>query len=277
MIIDGKDFRYLIRDTRPTGGVLTFEAAEALYATLPPSEEEPVVIVYGSDLDTFRRIAPRIAWGSAVLLFDHLTDDPPEVIARANHLLWWDCPYPITPRGGRLWIKSASVGGGGYGTHQPYLVEAVKRTTGPVLELGSGEGSTVVLHDLCAAQGRMLVTVESDGEWLSKFSHLEAPLHKMVFLRDPATIPCLDNPRLVDDNDRWGVVFVDHAPGVTRKNAIMRARESAILVVVHDTEEASYGFEPALAHYKYRKDFRKHRPSTTIASQFEDVSSIRVP
>ncbi len=269
VIIDGKDFRYLIRDVRPTGGVLTLAEAEALYATLPPSEEEPVLVLYGDDLAAFERLAPKLAWGSTVLLFGHLALEEPAWM-KANDFVAWDCPFPITPKGGRLWIKEAW-SGGGYGTHQPYLIEAVKRTTGPVLELGSGEGSTTVLHDLCAEQGRMLVTVESDSEWLSKFAHLETPLHKMVFLRDPATIPCLDNPRLVDDSDRWGVVFVDHAPGVTRKNAIMRARDATTICVVHDVETPSYSMDPALALFKYRRDFRKHRPSTCVASNFIEI------
>lgn len=181
-------------------------------------------------------------------------------IARSNDFRIYEPPG--VPDNARAFVKS-EYNGDTNGTHWPHLAEAVRRTTGPVLELGSGDSSTKRLHDLLEGTGRRLVTVESRQIWADKFTHLKTDWHTIEVCEDPATSPRLD--------EEWGVVFVDHAPGETRTVAIDRARDLAEYVVVHDTEELSYGVEPLLDTFKYRKDFRRARPWTTVASETRPV------
>jgi len=67
-----------------------------------------------------------------------------------------------------------------WGTHIPVLAACVAKTTGPVLELGCGHYSTRLLHALCGAMGRQLLTVDVNLKWLARFADLRAPLHEIV-------------------------------------------------------------------------------------------------
>lgn len=51
-----------------------------------------------------------------------------------------------------------------HSTHLAVLMEAVRRTAGPVLELGVGLYSTPVLHWLCYPTNRRLVSYDSDAQ-----------------------------------------------------------------------------------------------------------------
>lgn len=56
-----------------------------------------------------------------------------------------------------------------FATHQPVLYTAVQLSSGPVAEFGCGTGSTPLLHEFCARQGRPVVTFESDAQWKEFF------------------------------------------------------------------------------------------------------------
>lgn len=42
-------------------------------------------------------------------------------------------------------------------------------------------------------------------------------------------------------------------------------------MVVHDTEDAGYGYEPLLSQFKYRYDYKRMKPYTTIVSNRRGV------
>ena len=71
--------------------------------------------------------------------------------------------------GGGSMVNYAYDFGNGFATHQVLLYEAVQRTTGPVIEFGCGEGSTVMLHEVCKDQNRRLVSVDNNPSWLSRY------------------------------------------------------------------------------------------------------------
>ena len=65
----------------------------------------------------------------------------------------------------------------GFYTHQPYFKEILKNTTGNILECGCGEGSTMMIREHIRGTGRILVSLESNLEWLSKYTHLADANH----------------------------------------------------------------------------------------------------
>lgn len=158
-----------------------------------------------------------------------------------------------------------------HGTHLPLLVAAVARTTGDVLELGCGNYSTLVLHELCKALNRRLWTYDSDPAWLDQFMHLASDGHQLFPVdKDHWDSAAIHRP--------WGCAFVDHAGpdsgrGERRIVEIGRLAKWADAIVVHDTEEAGYGYEPTLARFTYRMDYKIVRPWTSVVSNRMDVGA----
>lgn len=155
-----------------------------------------------------------------------------------------------------------------YGSFLPLLVGAVARTDGPVLELGCGEYSTLVLHEMCRASGRWLLSAESDAGWHARFADLAGPRHCVDLVTD---WEAWWTPLLAPLADPWDVAFVDHAPGERRAGDIARLRAIAKYIIVHDTEAPSYGYESVLRSFAHRYDYTRLCPHTTIVS---DVASV---
>lgn len=156
-----------------------------------------------------------------------------------------------------------------YATHLPVLAAAVASARpGPVLELGSGSYSTPLLHAVCAAMGRRLVTLDGDAGWLARFEAFRSEKHRLEAVVDwDATIPV----------ETWAVVFVDHAPAWRRVHEIERLREATELMVVHDTESPHYAYEAVLQRFTHRVDYKRAVPWTSLLSmsrsltQFNDL------
>lgn len=150
----------------------------------------------------------------------------------------------------------------GVGSHLPLLMGCVAATTGPVLELGSGDYSTTILHAACSS--RKLVTADNSQEWLDRFRYLETTQHCFVLVDDWEQFSALDQD--------WDVAFVDQSPGHTRRMAIERLRTKARFIVVHDTEATEhYGFEPLLSGFQYRIDHTSAKPFTTVVSDWAPI------
>lgn len=143
-----------------------------------------------------------------------------------------------------------------YGTHLPALIDAVRMTTGPVLELGAGDWSTPVLHQIC--WNRLLVTVEKSPQWAKRFESMNTDKHLFV-------------ANLSDGESNWepwSVILVDNeAP----QRAIDLRRLRADIFVVHDTEPnhigLCVGLQGAVEAFNYRKDYKEPAPWTTLVSQ----------
>lgn len=154
-----------------------------------------------------------------------------------------------------------------YATHLRALVGAVARTQGPILELGAGEYSTPILHELSCAAGRLLWTVDDNYQWLSRFRAFESDEHRLIHVVDP-------HRTWIDWSECWEVVLVDHRPAWVRRDAIEECLVRSIgptFVVVHDTEPAQrhlYDMDRVLAAFKHRRDFFEEPPApwTTVVS-----------
>ena len=117
-----------------------------------------------------------------------------------------------------------------YCSYLPALVKALEMVDGDVLELGAGLHSTMFLHWMCEQQGRLLVTYDNSKEYYDMVKHCaedrqESGLHKIYLVDDWDKI-AIEQP--------WGIAFVDHAPGIRRKEDIRRLANCAqCLSLIH--------------------------------------------
>jgi hypothetical protein len=160
---------------------------------------------------------------------------------------------------------------GDYDSHRPLLWMALEHVKpwnagerSDVVELGCGHGSTMLLDRYCFLQKRHFVSIENNLEWANKFP---------------------DAPILAIDNwdefmeigiPQADIVFIDNAPGETRKDLIPYFANTAKIVIVHDTEDGAehdYKMAAALNEYKYRCDLViEGSPRTTAVSNVYDFA-----
>ena len=170
-----------------------------------------------------------------------------------------------------------------YGTHFPILAAAVVRTTGPILEMGSGDFSTPLLHYACA--GRLLITADTDSAWLDKYAPGYAcpGAHEFQHVKSvgddatPLVTRLIEGWRrwsTIESIGKWGVAFADCAPGEARHELAIRLAHRAHFVVCHDSEKdyeagGNYMYDKLTEHFKYITEFRRFRPYTLICSNVE--------
>ena len=152
-----------------------------------------------------------------------------------------------------------------YLSHLPILSAAVSITQGPVLELGAGLGSTLLLHGLCGASKRKLVTLESDKEWLGKFLNFGRSWHEFRFVEDFLDIP--------EYKKEWGLVFIDHGIALQRGISLKKLENSSV-IVCHDTcHFFLYEYEPTLSNnFRSHWDYQIMGPRTTVVSNIFNVA-----
>lgn len=163
---------------------------------------------------------------------------------------------------------------GGVGTHFPILAAAIARTTGPVLECGMGHFSTPMLHLMCAGR-RELVSLESDREWLNKFSKYVSETHDLGLI-EPTIEAWEAYAVTLSDFYRDGVIFLDQAPGEARVPMAKRLKGKAHFIVCHDTEAdippsgGNYGWSNLDGLFRFQTVYRDYSPWTTVFSDVEE-------
>jgi hypothetical protein len=96
-----------------------------------------------------------------------------------------------------------------WNSYFPLLYEALVHTTGDVIELGIGDGSTVKLAEYCKGKDRKLFSYESNKEWFLKFGPMQSPIHRL------------------------------EAPGEMRKYNISMFCNTAQVIIAHDAEPSN--------------------------------------
>lgn len=158
----------------------------------------------------------------------------------------------------------------GDGSHLPALIKVMNLTTGPVLELGMGTFSTHYLHWACYENRRKLVSYENDP------NHVLLDWSKS-FVNDYHEVRFIDNWDNADLSGHWDVVLVDHAPTPRRIIEIEKLANSANYIVIHDSQPERNGrqkYSQIYPLFKYRKDFGRENPLTTVLSNFKDLSDL---
>ncbi|HSW85896.1 MAG TPA: hypothetical protein VLG49_00190 [Rhabdochlamydiaceae bacterium] len=140
-----------------------------------------------------------------------------------------------------------------YSTHQPVLFEMAMRTEGPIIEFGCGNGSTDLLHEICKKNGRLLISIDDDFEWLQKFSQKyrgdgyeedNSGWHKFFFVPGKNVnnhedcgywIHFLDNCQLLKET-HFDLCFVDQSPWLARIETIKRFKHKSRYIILHDCD-----------------------------------------
>ena len=153
-----------------------------------------------------------------------------------------------------------------FGTHMAPLITAVVNTNGAVLEMGCGDFSTPLLHAICSADKRFLLSAEDDKKWMNYFLDLSCDWHQFQY------VSSLDKWGQVGVGMQFSVVLVDHFRD-RRIIDIDRLRPYTEIFVIHDTERLDYGFESVLSSFKYIYTYKRYFVTTTLVSDTVDVAS----
>lgn len=148
----------------------------------------------------------------------------------------------------------------GFHSHYPVLAAAVARTTGPVLELGCGWGSTPMLRAMCRSMGRNLESMDSNPTWAEEMG-----------------VPFMTNWRQWSPgHESYGVAFIDCAPGEARAELAMRLKGKAKFILLHDAEcdtmhggGGNYRYDLITPYFRFVEFYRMLRPVTLILSNDE--------
>ena len=136
-----------------------------------------------------------------------------------------------------------------YVTHQPILYEIARKTTGPIIEFGCGNGSTDLLHEICKKDNRILISIDDDFNWLNKFSQKylgdgyepdNLGWHKFYYvpgkkdnINPEHWIKFFEEFELLKTLN-FDVCFIDQSPWLARYETIKMFRHKARYVILHD-------------------------------------------
>lgn len=157
-------------------------------------------------------------------------------------------------------------------SYKPLLWEGLELSTGIIIEMGAGKGSTKLIHEYAKQSEQEVFSYENDYEWWKTVSHLDNP-------KENRHVSWITNWDTVYSNHHFGedigLIFIDHAPGERRKVDIALFANKAQIIVAHDTEPAAdYGYQmrAEIAKFKYWRDFETDGAWSSIMSNFIDVT-----
>ena len=163
-----------------------------------------------------------------------------------------------------------------YGSHLPCLIKAVEKTGGDILEFGTGIFSTPYLRYVAMLQDRLLVSVENFKPWydfMLKYYENSA-YHEMVFVENYADFDIGIPVRLNGQRDRWGIVLIDQTPDSSRAEEIIRLKDKAEYIVIHDSNPSNdrvTKYSTIYPHFKYKTDWHGDKNRATVLSNFNDL------
>ena len=134
------------------------------------------------------------------------------------------------------YMYGKELNGSGWATHQMVLLDTLKRINKPVLELGSGNNSTIQIHNALKNKNIRILTIEQDQKWLNKFTHLKSDLHDFKCIDDSNIQKFCDT-----DNENWGLAFIDCPTWDARKIALQKYSNVAEYVILHDCDAIVIG------------------------------------
>lgn len=147
----------------------------------------------------------------------------------------------------------------------PMLMRALAETEGTVVEVGGGVFSTPLLHWICKMQGRRLITYENEPQFVAFSKEFQSTQHSIRLINDWDEM---------DFKSKRGVVFIDHHPESRRGLDAIRFKDSAQIIVMHDTERPEkYNYGGVWEHFKYVHHWKDCRPWTSVVSNYIDLSN----
>lgn len=153
-----------------------------------------------------------------------------------------------------------------WSTHMPMLIRALEMTEGTVVEVGGGVFSTPLLHWLCKMQNRRLITYENEPQFFAFSKEFQSEKH---------SVRLINNWDEMDFKSPRGVVFIDHHPEQRRGLDAIRFKDSAQIIVMHDSERPDkYNYNGVWEHFKYVHHWKDCRPWTSVVSNYKDLSKL---
>lgn len=158
---------------------------------------------------------------------------------------------------------------GHYGTHLPALIQALRKTTGDVLEMGVGVFSTPYLHYQCILSNRKLVSYENFRNWAQFFIDYGyvCPSHEINIVDDYADAKI---------EKEWGVALIDQTPDDRRIVDIKRLANYAKYIVIHDSngrQDKIYHYSEIYPLFKYRTIWDRDSRHATVLSNFVNLEN----
>ena len=145
------------------------------------------------------------------------------------------------------------------------ITKILEQTSGAVLEMGTGLYSTPLMHWICEDTKREHISYENDPNYWKWFKHFRNDSHKVLFIED------WDKAEI---ERNWDVVLIDQKPEERRIIDIKKLANFAKFIIVHDTEpgvSSLYKYDEIFASFKYRLDYVKAMPNTTVLSNFSEI------
>lgn len=142
--------------------------------------------------------------------------------------------------------------------HRVLLWEALELTKGDVIEFGSGYGSTAYLEKYCKETGRSFASFDSNKEWALKTGAIY-----------------LENWEDLQINNSVDLLFLDHAPGERRQFDLVKYKDIAKIIVIHDSEPTGAGDYRVRQHFslfKYKCEILSSGAWATALSNFIDLT-----
>jgi len=114
-------------------------------------------------------------------------------------------------------------------SHLTVTMRVLDETTGRILELGTGQYSTPLIHFACYSNKREIVSYEHDPEYYRAAKQFESDYHAIYMVENWAHI---------DIQRHWDVALIDHSPRERRIEEIKRLAWWANYIVIPDVDDA---------------------------------------
>jgi len=147
-----------------------------------------------------------------------------------------------------------------YGTHLPCLIQAFNNTDGDILELGMGVFSTPYLHYACTLSRRQLTSYENYEEWYDFMKPYDNPYHNINFVEEYAD---------AEIEKTWDIVLIDQTPDSSRSEEIIRLKDLAKYIIIHDSNPSNYKvthYDEVYPLFKYKTDWMEDNNRATVLS-----------
>lgn len=164
-----------------------------------------------------------------------------------------------------LFLKGVS----NWDNHRICLYPALQATSGEVVEMGCGSGSTPYLREYCQDKKRMLFSYENNFEWWRKMADYHGQGHHVIHV--------VDWDEVAKNHLHPSVVLIDHAPGERRQIDVKLFASKASIIIMHDTEPAAdhgYQMRQHRKLFKWWADYQSPGAWASMASNFVDVTAM---
>lgn len=159
-----------------------------------------------------------------------------------------------------------------YWSHTPALLQTLLNVEGPILELGCGHYSSAITTSF--SKQRRVVCVDTEQDWLDEIADKYASTEAIFKFCGPT----LDEYKELSEplvKANWGVVLVDHRFAEQRGLDLLRLKDNAEVILMHDShlddpDDAYNSFE-AIQSFKYFKEHSLYWPQTAVMSETNNL------